>query len=47
MVRRRPVHTRSGSLYNDNATTLLLALFMTNRLEISDKFKALVGDCQE
>ncbi len=46
MVRHRPVPTRSGSLHNDNTTTLLLALFMTNRLEISDKFRTLIPTCQ-
>ncbi len=46
MVRRRPVSTLSGSLCNDNATTLLLASFMTDRLEINDKFRTLPHACQ-
>ncbi len=46
MVGRRPVCTDSGSLHNDNATTLLLALFMTDILEINDNLTARAHFCQ-
>ncbi len=46
MVCRRPVCTDSGSLRNDNATTLLLALFMTDLLEINDNLTASGHFCQ-
>ncbi len=46
MVCRRPVCTDSGSLRNGNATTLLLALFMTDLLEINDNLTASGHFCQ-